>query len=149
MSHDASWTRNPAVKGSTEAMRMALLTFSLVGIQYEQPQLVTETIGFIDLFRFTWGTEMTYCTPYLLSLGLTKSKTSLVWIAGPISGLVVQPIVGIIADKSTSRWGRRRPFIAAGTTIICACLFALGWTTEIVEFFAPESKTVYILEGRG
>ncbi|RAL66184.1 hypothetical protein DID88_005856 [Monilinia fructigena] len=63
-------------------MRMALLTFSLVGLQ------------------FTWGIEMTYCTPYLLSLGLTKSKTSLVWIAGPLSGLIMAPLVGAMADRS-------------------------------------------------
>ncbi|KAL9093313.1 MAG: hypothetical protein Q9165_004054 [Trypethelium subeluteriae] len=90
--------------------------------------------------QFTWGTEMTYCTPYLLSLGLSKSKTSLVWIAGPISGLLVQPIVGILADKSRSRWGRRRPFMVGGAAIVCVCLFILGWTTEIVEFFTPDSK---------
>ena len=85
---------------------------------------------------------MTYCTPYLLSLGLTKSKTSLVWIAGPISGLVVQPIIGILADKSTSKWGRRRPFMVGGTALVCVCLFALGWTTEIVEFLAPGDEMV-------
>ncbi|KAF2238582.1 MFS general substrate transporter, partial [Viridothelium virens] len=123
MSQEASWTRNSSIKGSTEAIRMALLTFSLIGLQ------------------FTWGTEMTYCTPYLLSLGLSKSKTSLVWIAGPISGLLVQPIVGILADKSRSRWGRRRPFMVGGAAIVCVCLFILGWTTEIIEFFAPDSKT--------
>lgn len=91
---------------------------------------------------------MTYCTPYLLSLGLTKSKTSLVWIAGPISGLVVQPLVGIIADRSTSKWGRRRPFMAGGTVLVCLCLFALGWTSEIVEFVSPGNEMVsFSLEG--
>lgn len=33
-------------------------------------------------------------TPYLLSLGLSKQSTSLVWLAGPLSGLLVQPIIG-------------------------------------------------------
>ena len=53
----------------------------------------------------------TDCTPYLLQLGLTKSKTSLVWIAGPLSGLIMQPVVGVLADSSKSKWGRRRPFM--------------------------------------
>ncbi|KAG9580716.1 hypothetical protein KCV04_g23243, partial [Aureobasidium melanogenum] len=75
----AQWQGTARVKGSSESMRMLLLTFSLIGLQ------------------FTWGTEMTYCTPYLLQLGLTKSKLSLVWIAGPLSGLIMQPIVGIMA----------------------------------------------------
>ncbi|KAG9238668.1 sucrose transporter [Amylocarpus encephaloides] len=116
----ASWSGQPHVKGSTEAMRMALLTFSLVGLQ------------------FTWGIEMTYCTPYLLQLGLTKSKTSLVWIAGPLSGLIMQPIVGVVADRTTSKYGRRRPFMVIGSVIVAACLLILGWTKEVVGHFVPE-----------
>jgi solute carrier family 45 protein 1/2/4 len=81
---------------------------------------------------------MTYCTPYLLRLGLTKDKVSLVWLAGPLSGLIMQPIVGILADKTTSPWGRRRPFMFIGTLIVCFSLFILGWTSEVVSLFVQE-----------
>ncbi|KAL1302556.1 hypothetical protein AAFC00_002938 [Neodothiora populina] len=81
---------------------------------------------------------MTYCTPYLLQLGLTKSKLSMVWIAGPLSGLIMQPVVGILADKSTSKWGRRRPIMIAGTVLVSLCLFVLGWTPEIVGLFVSD-----------
>ncbi|KAL8773103.1 MAG: hypothetical protein Q9194_004413 [Teloschistes cf. exilis] len=101
---------------------MALLTYSLVGLQ------------------FTWGIEMTYCTPYLLQLGLTKSKTSLVWIAGPLSGLIMGPVVGVLADKSRSKYGRRRPFMIGGAIIVSVGLLVLGWTREIVGFFIAESE---------
>jgi solute carrier family 45 protein 1/2/4 len=84
---------------------------------------------------------MTYCTPYLLRLGLTKDKVSLVWLAGPLSGLIMQPIVGILADKSTSPWGRRRPFMFIGTLIVCFSLFILGWTSEVVSVFITEKET--------
>lgn len=77
----------------------------------------------------------TDCTPYLLNLGLTKSSTSLVWIAGPISGLVMQPIVGALADKSTSRFGRRRPLMVAGSLVVSANLLLLGFTREFVGLF--------------
>jgi solute carrier family 45, member 1/2/4 len=111
----ASFTGSPTIRGSSPTARLLLLTLSLIGIQ------------------FTWGVEMTYCTPYLLSLGLTKSKTSLVWVAGPLSGLIMQPVVGALSDKSTSKWGRRRPFMVVGSVIVGACLVLLGWTQEIVE----------------
>src|SRR6186713_3247815 len=75
---------------------------------------------------------MSYCTPYLLELGLTKSMVSLVWIAGPLSGLIMQPIVGVIADRSTSQYGRRRPFMVGGTIIVVFALLVLGWTSQIV-----------------
>ncbi|KAJ5220284.1 hypothetical protein N7468_009488 [Penicillium chermesinum] len=83
---------------------------------------------------------MTYCTPYLLQLGLTKSKTSLVWIAGPISGLIVQPLIGVIADRSRSRYGRRRPFMVIGSFVVALSLLLLGWTTEIVTCFISDPE---------
>lgn len=111
--------------------------------------------------RFTWGIEMTCknpsmhyftsdtnlylsidCTPYLLQLGLTKSKTSLVWIAGPLSGLIIQPLIGVIADRSRSKWGRRRPFMLVGSIVVAMCLFVLGWTSEIVTTFVKDAEKV-------
>jgi solute carrier family 45, member 1/2/4 len=85
---------------------------------------------------------MTYCTPYLLELGLTKSKISLVWIAGPLSGLIMQPIVGVIADRSKSRYGRRRPFMVGGTILVSLCLLLLGWTREVVNMFVTEKEAI-------
>lgn len=83
---------------------------------------------------------MTYCTPYLLQLGLAKSTVSVVWIAGPLSGLIMQPVVGIIADRSKSKWGRRRPFMVAGTVIVSLALLAMGWAAELVSCFVTEKE---------
>ncbi|KAK3301144.1 uncharacterized protein B0H64DRAFT_32119 [Chaetomium fimeti] len=88
---------------------------------------------------------MTYCTPYLLSLGLSKGQTSLVWVAGPLSGLIVQPIIGVVADESTSKWGRRRPIIAVGSVIVALSLLALGFTKELVASFIPDPETARLL----
>ena len=85
---------------------------------------------------------MTYCTPYLLELGLTKSRISLVWIAGPLSGLIMQPVVGVIADRSTSRYGRRRPFMVIGAILTSVFLRLLGWTKEVVAWFATDKDTI-------
>jgi solute carrier family 45 protein 1/2/4 len=115
------------VEGSSETMRMMLLTCVSIGI------------------TFTWGVEMTYCTPYLLSLGLSKGQTSLVWVAGPLSGLIVQPIIGVVADESTSKWGRRRPIIAVGSVIVALSLLALGFTKELVTSFIPDPETARLL----
>lgn len=101
---------------------MILLTFSIIGLQ------------------FAWGTEMTYCTPYLLSLGLSKSRLSLVWVAGPLSGLVMQPIIGMMSDKSTSRYGRRRPFMLAGSAAVVVCYLVLGWAKEIAGWFVADTE---------
>ncbi|KAI9260492.1 major facilitator superfamily domain-containing protein [Phascolomyces articulosus] len=78
---------------------------------------------------------MAYGTPYLLSLGLTKSVMSLVWIAGPLSGLLMQPIVGVLSDRCTSKLGRRRPFIILGCIVVVMSLLVIGWTREITSLF--------------
>ncbi|KAG9250033.1 major facilitator superfamily domain-containing protein [Emericellopsis atlantica] len=118
----ATWTGTPGVRGGSETAQMALLTFGAIGI------------------TFTWGIEMTYCTPYLLDLGLTKSNTSLVWIAGPLSGLIVQPVVGALADASTSKYGRRRPLMLLSTAMVAVCLFVLGFTKEIVGLVQADEE---------
>ncbi|KAK0730506.1 major facilitator superfamily domain-containing protein [Lasiosphaeris hirsuta] len=119
----STWTGQPSIKGSSETARMILLTCVSIGI------------------TFTWGVEMTYCTPYLLSLGLTKGQTSMVWIAGPLSGLIVQPIIGVVADESKSKWGRRRPVIAFGSVVVACSLLALGFTKEIVASFVTDKQS--------
>ncbi|KAK4501677.1 hypothetical protein PRZ48_007486 [Zasmidium cellare] len=118
----SSWTGQPRIKGNSEFMRLFLLTLSLIGLQ------------------FCWGTEQTYATPYLLKLGLSKGKMSLVWIAGPLSGLIMQPIIGMISDKSSSKYGRRRPFMVGGTVAVAVCLIILGWAEDIVGWFVEEGE---------
>ena len=86
--------------------------------------------------------SLTDCTPYLLQLGLSKAHTSLVWIAGPLSGLIMQPVVGVLADSSKSKWGRRRPFMIGGTIIVGFGLLVLGWTGEIVGIFIEDTDLV-------
>src|SRR6266404_1493154 len=43
-----------------------------------------------------------YGTPFLLSLGISEQLTSLVWLAGPISGLIAQPVIGERSEEHTS-----------------------------------------------
>jgi solute carrier family 45 protein 1/2/4 len=118
----ATWTGHPMIRptSASEPIQLFLLTCSLVGLQ------------------FAWGTEMTYCSPFLLSLGMSKSGLSLVWVAGPLSGLVMQPLVGMISDRWTGKWGRRRPFMVAGTVGVVVCLLLLGWCGDLVGVFVGD-----------
>lgn len=68
-----------------------------------------------------------YGTPYLLSQGLSKQATGLVWIAGPLSGLIMQPVMGSLSDSSTSRFRRRKYMV--GSAVVLAggtCLVAFS-----------------------
>ncbi|KAI9749800.1 MAG: hypothetical protein M4579_006736 [Chaenotheca gracillima] len=92
--------------------------------------LLTISIGGLQI---AWTTELSNGTPYLLSLGLSKSLMALVWIAGPISGTLVQPYVGIRSDNCRVSWGKRKPFMLGGAAATIVCLLALAWTRELVH----------------
>lgn len=73
-------------------------------------------------------------SPYLLELGLSKSLMSLVFVAGPLSGLIMQPLIGVLADRSKSRFGRRRPFMLAGCAISVFAMMLLAWAREVAAW---------------
>ncbi|CDS07077.1 hypothetical protein LRAMOSA09600 [Lichtheimia ramosa] len=81
--------------------------------------------------QFTWTVELSYGTPYLLSLNLSKEMTALVWLAGPLSGLLVQPLIGAFSDKCTSRFGKRRPFIVVAGLLTCISMICVAYAREI------------------
>lgn len=66
---------------------------------------------------------------------MSKSLLALVWIAGPLSGTLVQPYIGIRSDNSRVSWGRRRPFMLAGAGATAITLLLLAWAREIVQGF--------------
>ncbi|KKY20541.1 putative sucrose transporter [Diplodia seriata] len=82
--------------------------------------------------QIAWSVELSYGSPYLLSLGLSKSLLALVWIAGPLSGTLVQPYVGLKSDNCRLKYGKRRPFIIGGAVSTIISLFFLAWAREIV-----------------
>ncbi|KAI8140869.1 major facilitator superfamily domain-containing protein [Fennellomyces sp. T-0311] len=84
--------------------------------------------------QFTWTVELSYGTPYLLSLDISKELTALVWLAGPLSGLLVQPLIGALSDKCTSRYGKRRPFIVVAGFLTCLSMLGVAYAKEIGQF---------------
>lgn len=92
--------------------------------------LLTISIGGLQI---AWSVEMSNGSPYLLSLGISKSLMALVWIAGPLSGTLVQPYVGMLSDNCRIRWGKRKPFMIGGAIATIISLMFLAWTREIVS----------------
>lgn len=100
-------------------------------------QLPLLALGFFG-FQMVWSIEMAYGTPFLLELGLSKSTMAIVFIAGPISGLVVQPLIGTLADSSTHPWGRRRPYLVAATLVTAAFVLLFGFARLLPALLGME-----------
>lgn len=98
--------------------------------------------------QFVWAFEVAYGTPFLLDLGLSKRGTSLVWLAGPLSGLLVQPYIGYMSDKTrVTSYGKRTPYVMFGCLLTVTSLIALStceqtWTGVIAIYILDFSVNV-------
>lgn len=85
--------------------------------------------------QFGWALQLSLLTPYVQLLGVSHAMSSLIWLCGPISGIVVQPTVGYTSDRLKSKFGRRKPFITVGTTLICFAVLLIGFAADIGHSF--------------
>ncbi|KLD72915.1 sugar transporter, partial [Xanthomonas hyacinthi DSM 19077] len=53
------------------------------------------------------------------------------WLAGPITGLVLQPIIGVLSDRTVTRWGRRMPYIVVGALLCSLCLLLMPFSVAL------------------
>lgn len=81
--------------------------------------------------QLAWATQVGHFTAHLRKLGLSDRLVALAWLGGPISGIVVHPLVGALSDRCTSRLGRRRPFMLAGSALVAATLTLFAWSGTI------------------
>jgi maltose/moltooligosaccharide transporter len=75
--------------------------------------------------QIVWGLQNANTSRIFQALGADVAELPLLWIAGPITGLIVQPIVGHLSDHSRSRFGRRRPFLLGGGLITALALLVM------------------------
>ncbi|KAH8201483.1 hypothetical protein TruAng_004331 [Truncatella angustata] len=72
---------------------------------------------------------------HLKNLGLSKPAQALVWTAGPVAGMTIQPYCGVCSDQCLSSWGRRRPFIAWGAIAVIISLIGLASAERVAIVF--------------
>nr|WP_108246445.1 MFS transporter [Muricauda brasiliensis] len=87
-------------------------------------QIFNMNVGFLGI-QYSFGLQQSAINPIFLFLGATEEMLPILNIAGPVTGLIVQPIIGAVSDKTWSpRWGRRKPFFLIGAIMGSICLFA-------------------------
>jgi maltose/moltooligosaccharide transporter len=98
-------------------------------------QIVNMNVGFFGI-QFSFGLQQSNMSPIYQYLGADEASLPLLWLAGPMTGLLVQPIIGAMSDRTVSRWGRRTPYFLIG-----AILCSLGL------LFMPFSPTLWFAAG--
>jgi maltose/moltooligosaccharide transporter len=90
-------------------------------------QIVNMNIGFFGI-QFSFGLQQSNMSPIYKYLGADETTLPLLWLAGPVTGLVLQPIIGAMSDRTITRWGRRTPYFLVGAIICSLALLAMPFS---------------------
>jgi maltose/moltooligosaccharide transporter len=85
-------------------------------------QIWNMSFGFLGI-QFGWGLQLANMSAIYAKLGADASKIPILWLAGPVTGLLVQPIIGSMSDRTWCWLGRRRPYFSVGAILSCVALF--------------------------
>ncbi len=88
------------------------------------PAIWNMSFGFLGI-QFGWGLQMANMSAIYQFLGADESELAILWLAAPVTGLVVQPIIGYYSDRTWTRLGRRRPYFLVGAILASLALIAM------------------------
>jgi maltose/moltooligosaccharide transporter len=95
------------------------------------PQLFNMSFGFLGI-QFGWGLQLANMSAIYERLGAKPDEVPILWLAAPLTGLLVQPVVGAMSDRTWTRLGRRRPYFLAGAILASVALFVMPTSTTLV-----------------
>lgn len=98
-------------------------------------QIFNMSFGFMGI-QFGWGLQLANMSGIYTYLGASPDAVPLLWLAGPMTGLLVQPIVGSMSDRTWNWLGRRRPYFLVGAIL-----------ASISLFFMPDSSALWMAAG--
>jgi maltose/moltooligosaccharide transporter len=98
-------------------------------------QIFNMSFGFLGI-QFGWGLQLANMSGIYTYLGAKPEQVPILWLAGPVTGLLVQPIVGSMSDRTWNRLGRRRPYFLSGAILASVALF-----------FMPDSSVLWMAAG--
>jgi len=93
-------------------------------------QIVQMNVGFLGL-QFSFGLQQSNMSPIYSYLGADEAALPLLSLAGPMTGLLVQPIIGAMSDRTASRWGRRTPYFLIGAVLCSLSLLAMPYSAAL------------------
>ena len=98
-------------------------------------QILQMNLGFLGL-QFSFGLQQANMSPIWGYLGAEEKNFAWLGIAGPLTGLIVQPIIGTLSDRTSSRWGRRTPYFLVGALMCALGLFLMPLAASVLMAFS-------------
>src|SRR6188474_1266905 len=98
-------------------------------------QIWNMSFGFLGI-QFGWGLQMANMSPIYKYLGARDDQIPMLWLAAPLTGFIVQPIIGAMSDRTWGPLGRRRPYFLVGAIL-----------SSIALIMMPNSSTLWMAAG--
>ncbi|HEX6559941.1 MAG TPA: MFS transporter, partial [Longimicrobiales bacterium] len=94
------------------------------------PQILNMSFGFLGI-QFGWGLQLANMSAVYERLGARPDQVPILWLAAPMTGLLVQPIIGALSDRTWGRFGRRRPYFFTGAVLASIALFIMPMSSAL------------------
>lgn len=99
-------------------------------------QILSMSMGFMGI-QFGFALQNSNASRILQTFGADMEHLSWFWLAAPLTGLIIQPIIGHYSDKTWTRLGRRRPFFLVGALLAAVALLLMPNAGEFAHFLPP------------
>ncbi len=94
-------------------------------------QIINMNVGFFGI-QYSFGLQQSAVNPIYDFLGASPDQIPLLNLAGPLTGLIIQPIIGTLSDKTWSpKWGRRKPYFFIGALLCSLALFFFPFSSSL------------------
>jgi maltose/moltooligosaccharide transporter len=93
-------------------------------------EMFNMSFGFLGI-QFGWGLQLANMSAVYERLGARPDQVPILWLAAPMTGLLVQPIVGALSDRTWGRLGRRRPYFLTGAILASIALFLMPMSSAL------------------
>lgn len=94
-------------------------------------QIINMNVGFFGI-QYSFGLQQSAVNPIYDMLGAAPHEIPILNLAGPMTGLLIQPIIGALSDSTWSeRFGRRKPFFFIGALFCSICLFFYPFSSSL------------------
>ncbi|MEK6547367.1 MAG: MFS transporter [Bacteroidota bacterium] len=94
-------------------------------------QIINMNVGFFGI-QYSFGLQQSAVNPIYDFLGASPDEIPLLNLAGPVTGLLIQPFIGALSDSTWHpRWGRRKPFFFIGALLCSICLFLYPFSSSL------------------
>src|SRR6185369_7756671 len=95
-------------------------------------QIWNMSLGFLGI-QIGFQLQLVNMSAIFKKLNASTEGIPILWLAAPLTGLLVQPIIGSLSDRTWTRLGRRRPYFLAGSIL-----------SSLVLFFVPDVPTLWM-----